>query len=165
MPEVAQRGEAHVEAVLRVEEGVHLLQVGHDLELRDAVIVERHAVVHRGMDMQIHHAGHERRARGVDHCRSRRDSDRLLRADLPDAASLQHDDRILHRFRAGTVDQRARLDVGERPALGGNLHFQHVWRVLSALFRDKRRDGPSSRCSVMLSRYPAHSICPTGANG
>jgi hypothetical protein len=45
---------------------IHLLQVRHDLELRDAVVVERHAVEHRSMDVQVHHAGYERAAFGFD---------------------------------------------------------------------------------------------------
>ena len=61
-PQITQRGETHVETQLRVKQTVHLLQLGRDFPLRDAVIVKRQAVEHHGVQMHIHQARHQRQA-------------------------------------------------------------------------------------------------------
>ena len=54
--QIAQRREPHLHAELRVEEGVHLLQLRGDLPLRDPVVVERPVVEHAQVDVQVHHS-------------------------------------------------------------------------------------------------------------
>jgi hypothetical protein len=104
------RGETHVEAVLGVEQRVHLLQVRHGLELRHPVIVEGHAVVHGGVDVEIHHPRHHRVARAVDQLRARRRFERAFRADPGNAVALDQHHRVLHRLAAAAVDQGAAAD-------------------------------------------------------
>ena len=65
--EVAQRGEAHLEAELRMEKGVHLLQMRRDFPLRHAIILECAVVEHAEMDVQIHHSRHQRAVAGINH--------------------------------------------------------------------------------------------------
>jgi hypothetical protein len=103
--EIAQRREAHVETVLRVKQRVHLLQLRCYFPLRDAVIVERHAVEHRGVDVAVHHAGYQRAARGVDDFGVRRRLYLAFGADRYDALALDHDHRIVDDRPAVAVDQ------------------------------------------------------------
>ncbi len=109
-PEVAQRRESHVEAILRMEERIHLLQLRRDFPLRDTVIVERHAIEHRRVDVAVHHAGHQGAAGGIDDLRVRRHLHGALGADRVYAVAPDQDHRIADDRPAVAIDEFRRGD-------------------------------------------------------
>ena len=73
--EIAQRGEAHVEDSSAHGTAPYICcSSGRDFPLRDAVIVERHAVEHHRVDVEVHHAGDQRAAAAIEHVGALRES-------------------------------------------------------------------------------------------
>ncbi len=112
--EIAHRGEAHIEDELSVEQPVHLLQFGRDLPHGDAVVVEGQAVEHQRVEVDVHHARHQRALAAIDHLGAGRNLDGRLGTDLFDALALEHDHRVGDRIGAGAVDHARGGDVLDR---------------------------------------------------
>ena len=92
--QITQRGKAHVETKLRMEQAIHLLQFRRDFPLRHAIIMKRKAIEHHGVQMHIHQAGHQCQACTIDHLSLGGNFYFALGAHRFDAAAFEHDHRV-----------------------------------------------------------------------
>ena len=140
--EVAQRGEAHVETQLSMEQAVHLLQFGGDLPLRDAVVVEGQAVEHHRVQMHVHQARQQRGLAAVDDFRLGGNLDLALAANFLDATAFNNDHRILDRLAAIAINQQAALDDAGGAFGFDGFEFEHAGQSSGNAVR--RRSGVRS---------------------